>query len=104
MIVQQEIIEESIVEFQRSAYKDVCAELRDVLRQEKEIAKRKDELKAAVLTLAGGDRMEYGIKVQKRTAKGTIDYKKIVSELDVSEDECEGYRKDTRTYWDVRSY
>ena len=104
MSIQPERIDDTLVEFQRSAYKDVCTELRDILKQEKEIAKRKDELKAAVLTLAGGDRMEYGIKVQKRTVKGTIDYKKIVSELDVSEDECETYRKDTRVYWDVRSY
>lgn len=104
MNTQEQIIDESIVEFQRSAYKDVCTELRDILRQEKEIAKRKDDLKAAVLTLAGGDRMEYGIKVQKRTVKGSIDYKRIVEELEVSEDECESCRKDTREYWDVRSY
>ena len=104
MNTQVEIQAEDISDFKRSAYKDVCEELREVLTLEKEVAKRKAELRAAVLTLSGGDRMEYGIKVHQRTAKGTIDYKKIVSELEVSDEECEKYRKDTRSYWDVRSY
>lgn len=101
---QTQTTDQTIVEFQRSAYKEVCAELRDVLQKEKEIAKRKEELKNSVLQLSGGDRMEYGIKVQKRVTRGTIDYKKIAVDMGFSEEEAEEYRKSTRTYWDVRSY
>ncbi len=96
--------EETVIKFRRKAYQEVCRKLRDVLQREKEIAKEKEELRASVLCLCGGNRMEYGIKVERRKAKGTIDYKAIVAELEVSEDECEMYRKDPREYWDVRSY
>jgi len=101
---EETISPESMVDFRRSAYKDLCEELREVLTAEKEIAKKKEELKAAVLTLSGGERMEYGIKIQQRTVKGTVDYKKIVSDMGFSEEESDQYRKSTRVYWDVRSY
>ncbi len=100
-------IEEKTVpvsEFQRIAYQDLCGELKELLTMEKEIAKRKEELKASVLSLSGGERMEYGIKIQQRIVKGTVDYKKIVSDMGFSEEEAEEYRKATRVYWDVRSY
>ena len=71
MSTQTETNQDAAIEFQRAAYLDVCTELRDILKEEKELAKRKEELKTAVLQLSGGDRMEYGIRVQKRTAKGT---------------------------------
>lgn len=97
-------MEGTFTEFQRKAYENVCKELRDVLQQEKELANKKEELRASVLCLCGGNRMEYGIKVEHRKAKGAVDYKKIVTELGVSEEEVESYRKGAREYWDVRSY
>ena len=93
-----------VSEFQRIAYMDLCEELKELLTVEKEIAKRKEELKSSVLALSGGERMEYGIKIQQRGVKGTVDYKKIVADLGFSEEEAEEYRKATRVYWDVRSY
>lgn len=104
MSIQTEINQETIVEFDRETYEDICKELKSLLTTEKEVAKRKDELKKAILYLSGGNRMEYGIKIQQRVTKGTIDYKSIVSDMGFSEEEAESYRKETRTYWDVRSY
>lgn len=104
MSTQTEINQETIVEFDRETYEDLCSELKSLLTTEKEIAKRKDDLKKAVLKLSGGNRMEYGIKIQERITRGTIDYKAIVEDMGFSAEEAEAYRKETRTYWDVRSY
>ena len=106
MNTQPQLIEEQepVLEFNRSTYEEVCKELKEVLTLEKDIANRKADLKKSIIDLSGGERMEYGIKIQKRVVKGTIDYKQIVVDLGLTEDESEAYRKDTRTYWDVRGY
>ena len=94
----------NIIGFEREYYKSLCDEMKIVLTQEKELIARKETLKNELIEMSGGTRMEYGIKVQKREVKGSVDYKKIVTDLDVAENELETYRKPTRSYFEVRSY
>lgn len=89
---------------QEQIYKDNCEELSEAIRIEKEIKVKVDELKKTVIEMAGGERMEYGIKVAYIPTKGTLDYKKIVEELDLEDTLLEKYRKPESGYWVARNY
>lgn len=93
-----------IIHFSRQEYKELCIEMKDLITDEKERAKRKAELRDQMIKMAGGDRMEYGIKLQYRTSKGSIDYSGYVKSLKLDPDVLEFYRKDDREYWEIRSY
>lgn len=73
--------EMKLIELSVSDYKSSCEEMRDLLRLEKEIEARKQELRKIIIQKSGGNRMEYGIKVQKVTSKGSIDYRALAEEL-----------------------
>ena len=90
--------------FERNGYEELCIEMRELLMKEKEIAVRKDCLRKEIIDMSGGDRMEYGIKVQNRSAKGGIDYPKYIKTCDIDESILEFYRKPERNYCEVRSY
>lgn len=96
--------EEKIVEFDHEVYKNLCDEMRDILRYEKELADRKAKTRELLIKEAGGDRVEYGIKVEYRTAKGSIDYKKAVESLAIKEDYLEKFRGSPRNAWYVVAY
>lgn len=93
-----------VIDFEREEYKSLCEEMKMILTHEKELVTRKETLKNELIEMSGGTRMEYGIKVHKREVRGSVDYKKIVTDLDVAENELETYRKPTRSYFEVRSY
>lgn len=95
---------QAIVDFQRHEYEERCVEMRELLREEKELATKKQALKEQIVEMAGGDRMEYGIKLQYRVSKGNIDYPKFIKDCKVEESTLEFYRKPDREYWEVRSY
>ncbi len=95
---------QAIVQFSRQEYEELCNEMKDLLTEEKERAARKSELRDQIIKIGGGDRMEYGIKLQYRTSKGTIDYSRYVKSLKVEPEVLEFYRKDDREYWEIRSY
>jgi len=85
----------------------LCEELRQVLSLEKEVLARKNELKRQVVEMSGGDRLEYGIKVQLRKAKGSIDWEKFARDhVDAGTVDflSENYRKPSRSYYEARSY
>lgn len=93
--------------FEEEYYKNKCQELKDLLSLEKEIAKKKEDLKKAIIELAGGDRMEYGINVKLVTRKGTTDYTSLLKDHFTDEKierMKEEYRKDSKDYYDVRAY
>lgn len=93
-----------IIKFERLEYQDLCEEMKDLLSLEKEIAAKKISLRDKIAKMAGGNRMEYGIKVSCRSAQGTIDYKGLVTYLGISDTLVESYRKPERTYVEIRSY
>ena len=94
-----------MIEFKREEYREVCEEMKRVLQEEKEMAVKKSELRERLVEMAGGDRMEYGIKVTSRTSAGSVDYKNIVADhLDIDEAVKEHYRRPGRSFWEVRSY
>lgn len=95
---------QTIIDFRRGEYEGLCIEMRELMREEKELASKKDALKKSIIELAGGDRMEYGIKLQYRVSKGSIDYPKFIKSSGVEESTLEFYRKADREYWEVRSY
>ena len=99
---------QTIVDFNRESYKEICAEMRDIIQIEKEVAAKKEELRKKIIDMAGGDRMENGIKITKRTSKGSTDYKGALQKMypvgDDFEIICDTYRKPDREFWEVRSY
>lgn len=96
-----------IINFEQETYKDLCMEMRDILSLEKEIKAKKEELRKKILEQAGGDRMEYGIKVASYKVSGGYDWEKIAKDylkkevLDVVK---EVYKKEDRTTWRVTNY
>lgn len=99
--------QKKVIEFDRNLYKATCQELSEILTLEKEVAAKKKELRDQVIKLAGGERMEYGIRVQVKTRKGTVNYKELVESL-YPEEELEAviapYRGEDTEYLDVRKY
>ena len=92
------------ISFERERYKALCESMRSTLQLEKEVAASKEKLRKELLEISGGERMEYGIKISWRISKGSIDYKRLVDDYDISEDVKETYRKENREYFEVRSY
>ncbi len=97
-----------IVEFSsREEYKILCEEMKELISREKELSKRKEDLRKEIIRLSNGDRMEYGIKVSHIEVSGSVDYKKLASEvlgenaLKILESK---YKKDTYSRIDIRSY
>jgi len=93
-----------IIPFERENYENLCQEMKKILSIEKEVAAQKAGLRDKIMEMAGGTRMEYGIKVTYRTAQGSIDYKAIVKGLNLDEEKIESYRKAERSYVEIRSY
>ncbi len=93
-----------IVDFERHKYEEACLEMRQLLREEKEMAARKKSLRQQIIEMSGGDRMEYGLKVTHRVSQGTIDYAKFITDCKVKPSTLEFYRKSDKEYWEIRSY
>jgi len=93
-----------IIHYTEKDYQALCKEMTAILQLEKEVAARKKIVKEQVIKQAGGNRLEFGIKVMQITVKGRIDYTKIVSDLEIDEATLEDYRAPAMTRWDVRNY
>lgn len=93
-----------IIKFERLEYQELCEEMKGLLSLEKEITAKKVRLRDKIAKMAGGNRMEYGIKITHRSAQGSVDYKSLVTYLGISEPLVESYRKPEREYIEIRSY
>ena len=98
------MITTEIVKYTQSDYKKLCDEMRAVLSLEKEIAERKKELRDLIIDQAGGNRLEFGIKVSVIDVKGRVNYSRLITDLEIDEATLEDYREPTAERWDVRSY
>lgn len=85
-------------------YKELCKEMTAILQLKKEVAHREKAIKPLLIEKAGGNRLEYGIKVTRIECRGTVDYSRIVTEWEIDEATLEEYRKPTYEKWDVRNY
>lgn len=95
---------QTIINFEREGYKALCDELKEVMQLRKEAEVREKELKSLVIEQSGGDRMEFGIKVSTRVRAGSYDMDKIFTDLKITKDQAEKYRKEASMYVDVRGY
>ena len=93
-----------IIKYTDKDYQALCKEMTAILQLEKEVAERKKIVKEQVIKQAGGNRLEYGIKVIEVIVKGRIDYTKLVREWEIDEATLEEYRTPTAVRWDVRNY
>ena len=95
-----------VVEFvnERSEYQALCYELKEVSQLRKEAEAKEKELKARIVEIAGGDRMEFGVRVSLKERKGSFDMKAVFTDMNITHEEGEKYRKEGSTYWDVRGY
>lgn len=97
-------METEIIKYTDKDYQALCKEMTAILQLEKEVAERKKIVKEQVIKQAGGDRLEYGIKVMQVTVKGRVDYNKLVTDWEIDEATLEDYRTPTAVRWDVRNY
>jgi len=102
--VEDFLDENAIFDFSVDYYRDLCEQLAPLLRQQKELESKCKKLREQVLTHAGGDRMEYGIKVTKRERAGAVDLKKLVEDGVISQEILETYRKEPTEFYEVRNY
>ena len=93
-----------IIQYNEKDYQALCKEMTAILQLEKEVAERKKIVKEQVIKQAGGERLEFGIKVMQVTVKGRIDYNKLVTDWEIDEATLEDYRAPTAVRWDVRNY
>lgn len=93
-----------VVDFDRNTYENVCFEMRDLLQRKKELKAQEEVIRARVIALAGGDRMEYGVKVTMRQKTGAVDWKAMVEDLGIDGLTVEKYRKAGSEYWEVKNY
>jgi hypothetical protein len=98
------MINTEIIQFTEEEYKSHCKELRDMLELQAEVNDKVKKLKDIVKDGSGGERMDYGIKVQKVTVRGSINYNKMVSDWEIDEATLEEFRKAPSEYWKVTSY
>ena len=75
-----------------------------MLELQAEVNAKVKKLKEKAKDQAGGERMEYGIKVQKVTVRGSVDYNKMVTNLQIDEATVEEFRKAPSEYWKITSY
>ena len=92
------------VEFKNVAYRELCHELREVVQIRRECESREKELKAQIIDMSGGERMEYGVRISLRERQGGYDMQQIFNDLKITKDQGEKYRKAPTTYIDVRTY
>lgn len=99
------------IQLQEETYKLQCEEMREILRQEKELAERKKQLRQELelrsgIQYAGDKRLQYGICVRYKEVTGSVDYKAMAEKLagDEFEELSTQYRKPSRVQLDVRSY
>lgn len=85
-------------------YESLCLTLSKLLRDKKELDSKLSEIKDQVIKLAGGDRMEHGIKVTRRTRSGAIAYQSLLDDLELTSDTLEMYRGPAVEYWEVKNY
>lgn len=85
-------------------YKTVCERMKLVLQMEKELAAEKKVLREEIIRLAGGDRLEFGIKVQLVKGARRVNYNKLITDWEIDEATLEEYKECGAEYWKVTSY
>lgn len=94
----------NITDLKSGIYEAVCDEWKSASAKLKEQEEYVSSLRDQVIALSGGDRMEYGVRVQKVHNRGKVDYKAIVEVLEIAEDEKDMYRGEDFTSWKVTKY
>ena len=94
----------NIVNLENSIYQQYCNEwiFQDRLLKEKQ--SELEKLRAKIVELSGGDRMEYGVKVATVSQKGKIQYKAIVEALDIEQEVLDKYTSDSVEFTRVTKY
>ena len=94
----------ALVDINIDEYENVCHELAALLRQDKERKIAIDALKARVVEMAQGERLEFGISVKERSRVGAVSYKDLLANYDIPKKTIEKYRAQGSTWWEVKTY
>ena len=92
------------IDFSADYYEGLCSRMSELLTQEKELKAEKDALREEIISYAGGDRMENGIKVAFVPGRETVDYKGLVEDLELSSGLIDSYRKVGVGHWRITKY
>lgn len=92
------------LDFSPTYYEELCERMRQIYTQEKALAAEKVNLKKSMVDYAGGERMENGIKLSFVDPTTLMDYKKLIADLDLSEELLSQYRKPKAGYWTTKPY
>lgn len=77
---------QTIKDFETSLYEQICEEWKAEYTRLKEQEAYVFELRQKLVDMAGGDRMEFGVKVQHVESKGKVDWKAIATEMQASKE------------------
>ena len=96
------MLQEKVISYTEASRREIYEEMHQILQLEKEVAYRKNQLRPKMIEF--GEGMEYGVKVQKVSVKGSVDYKALVNDIGIEKETIEEYRKPDSEYWKVSNY
>lgn len=113
MIIEEKIFWDSLNLFQKPEetkthnerndedWKLLASQWKEIQDMKKEIMNREESLKSALISMSGEENAQgSGLKLTKRTRKGSIDYSTII---ELEEVDLENYRNPPITYWMIEN-
>lgn len=93
-----------VTDLETELYQAVCEEWKQAIVELKEKEAEVAKLREQLISLAGGERMEFGVKIANILTKGKTNYKAIVEELGVDQETIEKHTGMPETVWRVTKY
>ena len=93
-----------ITDLETALYEEYCQAWKEAYSKLKEQEAETEKLRAMVIELSGGDRMEFGVKVQSIETKGRTDWKSLALELGANPEDIERWTGNSFTTWKVTKY
>ena len=84
-------------------YEQLCDHMLAIMRQEKELAAHKALIRDEIIKASGGDRMQYGINVQRCEGRETIDWKRLAEDLHLDDAFLSRYKSKGSDFWQIRN-
>lgn len=93
-----------VTDLETELYQVVCEEWKKAIIELKEKEAVVAKLRSMIIDVAGGERMEFGVKVTHVVTNGKTNYRAIVEELGVDQDIIERHTGMPESNWRVTKY
>lgn len=94
---------DTTIDFKTSAYEQCCEAWKAASRRLKEAEAAEKEAREMMLFMAGGERMEHGVKITEVSRANGYDYK-AYCDIKVSSEELAPFKKPDTKYFKVSLY